>query len=69
MNELTRLLKDCGLSQQAAADLLGVHRVTVSQQARGAATASYLHFLIAAWEQLTDEQREAVKKRLSELRR
>lgn len=68
MNELTKLLKDCGLSQQDAADLLGVHRVTIADQARGASKGDYLRFLVAAWEQLSDKQREAVRVRLKKLR-
>ena len=69
MTILTDVLKQIGLSQNEAAGLLNVYRVTISDKARGDVKhVGDLLYVIATWPELTDDQRIKVKKRIAELR-
>lgn len=65
-------VKDAGLTQEEAAQLLGTTNVSVGRQERGddgrGPLTGALEFLIAAWPELSEEQKENVRLRLEELR-
>lgn len=60
-----------GLSQEAAAELLGVGRVAISRAETGArigAVVGALQYLVASWPELDDAARQRVRDRLARMR-
>lgn len=65
-------LKDIGLTQEGAAELLDVRRASISDTLTGKTgrgpVAGALEYLYASWGELTSEQRDAVRYALKKLR-
>jgi predicted XRE-type DNA-binding protein len=69
MNDLKAALKMAKLTQAEAAELLGVHRVTIADKTRGAVSAvGDLEYLIVTWPELDDETRQRVRDKLALMR-
>jgi predicted XRE-type DNA-binding protein len=70
MKELTMALRAAKLSQAEAAELLGVHRVSIANKARGAVESTGdLEYLIATWPELDEAARRRVKEKLIAMRK
>jgi hypothetical protein len=61
--------KDVRLSHAEIAELLGIHRVTVSKKFAGDTIyAGDVEFVVTAWKLLTPKKREALRAMLKEMR-